>query len=585
MMSRIAVLSQNVLNVTSLVRANLQDDPGNFVLQVARRFKRIVRRLPIASLVRLPISEVKVRGFLCLLGDQSSDLESLLNVWKSSSRSVSDGLFLSDVCIAMHKWDLAEQVLKFLPDSTRTQRRRARLHWQLGELTKALKLLEEAGSSRQYLHYLSEFRTLCGADPILQCTESKSQNASSESSDVLYFATNSLPATGSGYAQRTHSILCALVERDCVPVAVTRAQYPVNIGHVFAREQDKVGAITYRRIFPFPARHDLSGLLQQQTEELLKLALRSRPTVLHTTTDYSNALSVRAVARELNIPWIYEVRGQLADTWASTRGPDAKQSERYRLFTAREAELARSADRVVTLGESMKSNLIAAGVNADKIDILPNAVGERFLEDPLPRSNARQRLALEEGAFYVGTISSIVPYEGLDIVLRAAALIKDEIPLLRVLIVGDGAELENLRKLAVDLDIERICHFPGRVPRHEAHAYHAALNVFVVPRRDLEVTRAVTPLKPVEALASRVPVLASDLPALRELIVDGENGHLVEPGDERAWADAIVQAQSQPELLDSMGQRGRELVLNTRTWDANARHLVEIYEQVTKESR
>ena len=68
----------------------------------------------------------------------------------------------------------------------------------------------------------------------------------------------------------------------------------------------------------------MDARLQQQAEELLKVALEFRPSVLHTTTHFVNGLVVRAVAQALDIPWVYEVRGQLADTWAATRGPQAR---------------------------------------------------------------------------------------------------------------------------------------------------------------------------------------------------------------------------------------------------------------------
>ncbi|WP_418909120.1 glycosyltransferase family 4 protein [Glutamicibacter endophyticus] len=582
---RAKVTACNVVNVVRLVVANLRDEPSYFFLQVIRKFKGSASGHLSDCLKLMPVSRVKSMSIRCILSDRSSDLDAVVKEWLASNAVTTDGFLLADVCIAMYRWDLAEEVLSCLPNGQRATRRKARLQWHFGDLRGALELLETIPASRQQKHYLSEYRTLSGTSPSLRSRLPSNLRVQVTPKSVLYFATNSLPNTGSGYAQRTHSILRSLIPFGWSPLAVTRALYPVSVGHVLAPEVETVDAIAYRRIFPFPARHDLSGRLQQQTDELFKITSDLQPQILHTTTDYTNALSVSVVARELRIPWVYEVRGQLADTWASTRGPEAKNSERYSLFVQREAEMARGADFVITLGEEMRSNLIAAGVSEDRIAILPNAVGERFLSDPVPRHEARRILGLEQEAFFIGTISSIVPYEGLDTVLKAISLVRDQISQLRLLIVGDGTDLENLKKLASDLEIENICVFTGRVPREKAHLYHAALNAFVVPRKDLDVTRSVTPLKPVEALASRVPVLASDLPALRELITNGENGHLIPPEDPIAWSEAIVDAANQPELLESMGQRGREMVLNTRTWDANARRLVEIYEQVTKESR
>ena len=98
-----------------------------------------------------------------------------------------------------------------------------------------------------------------------------------------------------------------------------------------------------------------------------------------------------AVAEAVGVPWVYEVRGQLADTWASTRGPEALRSDRYALFTAREDDAVRSADGVVTLGEQMARRIAAAGELAAFVEsqwpanvrFASMAAGARADADPL----------------------------------------------------------------------------------------------------------------------------------------------------------------------------------------------------------
>ncbi|MHC6176438.1 glycosyltransferase family 4 protein [Glutamicibacter sp. X7] len=573
-----------MINISRLAIDNFRDDPMYFSLQVARKVKTFKRIPSMRVPVGLQKLSISAAALACLLDDKSDSLDVVVGRWLARpAASLLPGLLLADISIALKRWELARAIIDYLPPSRSVARRSARLAWQLGDLTEAIRTLD-GEASRQKSHYLSEQKVLAGSEPVLRGDGCVSASDPISSRTVLYFATNSLPHTGSGYAQRTHSLMQGLASAGWRPVPVTRVHYPVSIGQIFARDVDQVDSISYRRLLPFPARYAMEDRMQQQAEELLKMAMAQRPSVLHTTTDYTNALAVRVVARALGLPWVYEVRGQLADTWASTRNVEAKESERYRLFTRREAAMARSADYVITLGEQMKLNLISAGVAEDRIGILPNGVGEQFLDAPISKLAARQAVGLDPQCFYIGTVSSIVPYEGLDTVIRAIDLLKDAIPTLRLLVVGDGTELENLRELTRELGLQEKCLFMGRVPRDRAHLYHAALDLFVVPRRDLDVTRAVTPLKPVEALACGVPVLASDLPALRELIVEGDNGHLVAPENARAWALAIQRAFDRPDLLVAMGQRGRQGVLRTRTWEAGARQLADIYDQVTGES-
>ena len=156
----------------------------------------------------------------------------------------------------------------------------------------------------------------------------------------------------------------------------------MQVGKLLAQAGDVVDGVRYRRLLPSRLAPTMDARLQQQAEELLKVALEFRPSVLHTTTHFVNGLVVRAVAEALGIPWVYEVRGQLADTWAATRGPQATASEKYRLFQDRETEVMRDADLVVTLGHAMKANIVAAGIPGEKIIIAPNAVGGAFLQQP-----------------------------------------------------------------------------------------------------------------------------------------------------------------------------------------------------------
>lgn len=571
----------NAINTGNLVLSNIADDPTYFALQVARRFKSkpFFRRL--ISILGGSKSDVRLRALAAMLKDDSSAMRSACQEWLSAESHSAQSVFLSNLCIASNEWELAQELLSRCSPSKSQARAKARLLWSLGQMTEAVELLRQMRGGRQLRHYESELASFKGREPqISQPIGIERSNVDVRS--VTYVATNSLPHTGSGYAQRTQSILGSLKDSGWRVTGLTRANYPLNIGKLAATDADIVAGIEYQRCLPFPAQQDFSGRIQQQADDLLNRVIRQKPSVLHTTTDFSNALAVKAVAEATGIPWVYEVRGQLADTWLSTRPESAIESERYRLFMEREAFVAKHADHVFTLGDVMKRNLIEAGVDANKISLLPNGIGEKFLDDPTPRKEARGQLSLDPDAFYVGTVSSLVPYEGLSTVVKAVAELAQTHKELRLLIVGDGTDRENLISLARDLGIADRCDFPGRIAREEAHLYHASLNAFVVPRIDSAVTRSVTPLKPVEAMASKVPVLASDLPALRELISDGENGHLIESGDVSAWAKSIRSLILDPERAEGMGRSGREFVLANRTWDQNAASIIKVYEELNK---
>ena len=104
--------------------------------------------------------------------------------------------------------------------------------------------------------------------------------------------------------------------------------------------------------------------------------------------------------------------------------------------------------------------------------------------------------------------------------------------------------------------------------------------MFTVPRRDLPVTRAVTPMKTVEASATGRPVVASDLPALAELVEDGRTGLLVPAEDPAALATALDRLAEDPAERARLGAAGRDWALQTRTWEANARRYRALYDRL-----
>ncbi|WP_136088627.1 glycosyltransferase family 4 protein [Auritidibacter ignavus] len=458
----------------------------------------------------------------------------------------------------------------------------ARLEWHKGNVAQAISMLSTTGhQGKLRAYYLQQQHLLEGAKPSLKAPDLYQP----EPGRVLHVLTNSLPHTGSGYAQRSHAMLLALKERGWDVSAVTRLGWPVITGGLLADLDDVVDGIRYRRLLPQRMSQDAVQAQQDYAQMLLEYALELRPALLHTTTHWTNANVVRAVAEVLNIPWVYEVRGMLADTWASTRDRSAMESDYYGLFTDREAEAASASDGLVTLGTQMKNRLEMLGVDTDRVVLSPNAIRGQFLCPPSSTQKARETLGFDPKWDIIGTVSSLVPYEGLDTVLRVARILRADHPTLRVLLVGDGTARPGLLRLAEQLGVADIVIAPGRVPREQAVLYHQAMDIFLVPRLDTSVTRTVTPMKSVEASASGKPVVASDLPALAELVDHGVTGILVPANNSRAWAEALERLLDSPEQRQAMGEAGRAWALKERTWAANEAKYTSLYKRLLTASR
>ena len=565
--SNLGVLAQTVAE-------HAVDDPILLTLQGARRLPERLRGTAARGLTTLGTAAGGVPaavGFH-MLGAAEDAQERL---------AAADGIRYAparaDVLVHLSAFEDAAAVLEAVPPASRGAAWHAaasRLAHHTGDLDAAVRHARVHRRNRALARRMAgEREALTGDWPTLP----RETGYTPRPGRVLHVLTNSLPHTRSGYAQRSHAILRAQAEAGLQVSAVTRPGYPVQVGVPWARAVDVVDGIEYHRLTPSRLAQGQAARVRQHAALLLELVRTERPALLHTTTHYVNAMAVRAVAEACGIPWVYEVRGRLADTWAATRGPAATASPRYAAFTAREAQAARAADAVVTLGEGMRQTLVTEGVDPERIVLAPNAVDARFEAPPPSRATARQHLGLDPDGRYVGTVSSIVDYEGLDLLVRAVARLAPEHPRLRLRIVGDGVALPGLRVLAHRLGIADICEFPGRVAREDAVWHHSALDVFCVPRRDLPVTRAVTPMKSVEASALGRPVVASDLPALAELVEDGVTGELFRAEDLDAFVAALGRLLSRPEEAERLGRAGRDWALATRTWSSNVTRYRDLY--------
>ena len=582
-------LLRNGRVAATTVAQHITDDPVVFSLQLSRRLPdRLVR--PMArALARLPgraFPAARATG-LHILGEDAAARRVLRPALTGGPRATLRRC--GEVALTMGELDLVDTALAaLLPGARGSAALAARRAWHAGEPEIAIAFLRArvrentaTAGERALLGRLgSERELLDGFVPVLRPVPGYRPAPET----VLHAVTNSLPHTASGYAQRTHCLLGAVRDEGWTVHALTRPGYPVQVGKLLARGTDVVDGISYHRTLPARLAPTATGRIQQQAEALLELALRVRPAVLHTTTHYVNALAVAAVARALGIPWVYEVRGLLADTWAATHGPGALTSERYRRFQEREAQAILAADDVVTLGETMAGRVREiAHAPALPIRLVPNAVDAAFAREPGRKDEAREKTGLPGGRFLVGSVTSMVDYEGLDDLLRAVALLRSEIPSVLAVIVGDGVARPGLERLARELGLTDHVRFTGRVARSEALEYFLALDAFVLPRKDRSVTRTVTPLKPVEAMACATPVVASDLPALRETVRHGQTGLLTRPDDPESLAAALSVLAADPDLAERLAREGRRWVLEHRTWAAAAKATVARYRDLLAE--
>lgn len=394
---------------------------------------------------------------------------------------------------------------------------------------------------------------------------------------ILHVLDHSLPLQ-SGYTFRTRAIVRAQLARGWEVACLTGARHAAD-----GPDPEVVDGITfYRTRKPSPAPAPLGEWreIRALSDRLDALVRDWRPDQLHAHSPVLDALAALPVARRHSIPLVYEIRAFWEDASVGN-GTGREGSARYRLTRLLETYAARKADAVAVICEGLRQDLIRRGIDADKILVSPNGVDMELFGRPLEADAAFARSLGLDGADTVGFIGSFYDYEGLDDLIAAMPLLAERRPRARLLLVGGGPMEEKLKAQAAASPAAGRIRFVGRVPHEEVELYYALIDILAYPRKAMRLTELVTPLKPLEAMAQRKLVVASNVGGHRELIEDGVTGTLFPAGDPAALAEALA------DLFDRRGEWGarrdsaRRFVEEERNWSSNISRYAPVYQRLT----
>jgi len=397
---------------------------------------------------------------------------------------------------------------------------------------------------------------------------------------VLHVLDHSIPLH-SGYTFRTRSILREQRALGWETFHVTGSKQ--HSGD--EREETVDGLHFYRTPASKSALAKLPVLNQKEvidglTKRLAEIIPVVKPDVLHAHSPSLNAVAALRAGKRFGIPVVYEVRAFWEDA-AVDHGTSSENGLRYRATRALETWALKRADAVTTICEGLRKDIVARGIPADKVTVIPNAVDiDKFSVGGSADQELKAKLGLQ-GARLIGFIGSFYAYEGLDILLRAVPQLAQELPDLRVLLVGGGPQDAQLRQLAKDLDILDKVVFTGRVPHEQVQTYYDLLDVLVYPRLSMRLTDLVTPLKPLEAMAQGRILAASDVGGHLELIADGKTGVLFKADDPASLADKVGALLRAQERWPALRAAGREYVETERNWPVSVARYKNIYGRLT----
>lgn len=409
-----------------------------------------------------------------------------------------------------------------------------------------------------------------------------------EADRVLHLLKTSLPQRNSGYTMRSSYLLGEQVRAGMDVLAVTPLDFPPRERTAKGEDppprpaEEMVGGVRHLRLLrehvPRPEYSD--DYHAAFAAALADVVRRERPTVIHAHSGhrgYDLALTALAVGRATGVPVVYEVRGFFEALW--TRDLDrAERAEMYRLRRAAETSCMKEAAAVTTLSDTMCADILERDVDPDKVFVIHNGVDPDAMNPRERRADLVARHDLRD-AFTFGYVSNLDHRrEGQELLVEAVLRLREQGLAAKALVVGGGKRAEELRRLARRCGVEEHVLFTGQVPHDQIGDYYALLDVFVIPRIDERAARLVTPLKPYEAMAMALPVVVSDLPALLEIVGDGQRGASFPAGDADALAQVLADLAADPGRREQLARAGREWVLEHRTWRAAAARYRQVYE-------
>lgn len=410
---------------------------------------------------------------------------------------------------------------------------------------------------------------------------------------VLHVVGKALPTIQTGYTLRTHYTVLAQRAAGIQASVVSQSGQTEDLHELTTKFVDDVAYYT----LPGVLRRTLTieEWLDSNISQLAKLVEEMRPALLHAHSDFLNAVSARVVGSFFNIPVVYESRGFWEETWLSRmmqKFSISNTDEMERLWglpdaylwrLTREHEARKDSDHVFTLANVMKEHILklAGPVEMPSISLVPNAVSPTDFPILRRDESLSEELGISADSTVIGYVSSIVEYEGIDVLIDAFEILcRDNSAGLRLLIVGDGPMLSGLKRQAEDLGIESKVIFTGHVPHEEILKYYSAIDVFVVPRRPVRVCELVTPLKPFEAFSTGRAVVMSNVRALSEIAEDSGSAEMFEAGNPDSLAAVLRNLITDPRRMAEMSERGAAWVRTARSWDANAQVYLSKYKEL-----
>ena len=291
---------------------------------------------------------------------------------------------------------------------------------------------------------------------------------------------------------------------------------------------------------------------------LYRLLRSERPAILHTWLFHANVMG-RLIGRLAGVPIVL----------SGERTMGMENAWRYRVNRFTDG----LADRVVCVSEEVARFCVEeVGTPRDKVTVIPNGVDVKRYADLPDVAEARSQLGMPQEKPLVGTVARLEPAKRMDVLLQTMALV----PTASAVIVGDGRQRSALETLAEQLKLADRVWFVGH--REDVRCWLAALDLFVLCSDREGMPNAV-----LEAMAAGLPVAATAVGGVPEVVVDGVTGVLVPPGEPATLAEAVAGLLGDKELRRRMGEAGQRRIEECFSVERTVERTEALYEELLAE--
>ena len=277
--------------------------------------------------------------------------------------------------------------------------------------------------------------------------------------------------------------------------------------------------------------------------------------VVSTSPQFFCGLAGFFVSRRLRVKWVLEIRDLWPESIVAVGA--LRQQQIIRILESIETFMYRQANHIVTVTNSFLQHITARGIDAGKLTVITNGADLESFK-PQPRDNevtVKYGLRDKFVASFIGTHGMA---HGLSTVLRAADRLRKDQRIV-FLLVGDGAEKENLERQAREMRLDNVVMI-GQQPKKMMPLFLAASDVCLVLLRRDDLFKTVIPSKIFEAMAMARPIIMGVEGESWEIVKQADCGLAIEPENDLELTEAVVKLADNPKLVEKLGNNGRRFV-------------------------